>query len=346
MLHTNNPIIKHKAGLLNLAEELGNVSKACKVMGFSRDTFYRYQELAQEGGVDALISRSKRTPNLKNRIDPAIEKAVLDYAVEQPAHGQHRTSNELRKTGIFVSGSGVRSIWLRHGVESFKKRLQALEDKVAKEGILLTDSQIAALERKKIDDEASGEIETHHPGYLGSQDTFYVGNLKGVGRIYQQTFVDTYSKVAFAKLYTSKTPITSADLLNDKVLPFFTQQQLPMLRILTDRGTEYCGRMDQHDYQLYLAINDIDHTKTKAQSPQTNGICERFHKTILQEFYQVTFRKKLYATLEELQKDLDEWMKYYNNERTHQGKVCCGRTPLETLLDGKKVWAEKNLAQI
>lgn len=346
MLHTNNPIIKHKAGLLNLAEELGNVSKACKVMGFSRDTFYRHQELAQEGGVDALISRSKRTPNLKNRIDPAIEKAVLDYAVEQPAHGQHRTSNELCKTGIFVSGSGVRSIWLRHGVESFKKRLRALEEKVAKEGILLTDNQIAALERKKIDDEASGEIETHHPGYLGSQDTFYLGNLKGVGRIYQQTFVDTYSKVAFAKLYTSKTPITSADLLNDKVLPFFTQQQLPMLRILTDRGTEYCGRMDQHDYQLYLAINDIDHTKTKAQSPQTNGICERFHKTILQEFYQVTFRKKLYATLEELQKDLDEWMKYYNNERTHQGKVCCGRTPLETLLDGKKVWAEKNLAQI
>lgn len=346
MLHTNNPIIKHKAGLLNLAEELGNVSKACKVMGFSRDTFYRYQELTQEGGVDALINRSKRTPNVKNRVDSATEKAVLDYSLEQPAHGQHRTSNELRKVGVFVSGSGVRSIWLRHGVESFKKRLQALEEKVANEGILLTDSQIAALERKKIDDEASGEIETHHPGYLGSQDTFYVGNLKGVGRIYQQTFVDTYSKVAFAKLYISKTPITSADLLNDRVLPFFTQQQLPMLRILTDRGTEYCGRMDQHDYQLYLAINDIDHTKTKAQSPQTNGICERFHKTILQEFYQVTFRKKLYVTLEELQKDLDEWMKYYNNTRTHQGKVCCGRTPMETLLDGKKVWAEKNLAQI
>jgi len=346
MLHTTNPIIKHKAGLLNLAEELGNVSKACKIMGFSRDTFYRYQELAQEGGVDALIDRTKRKPNVKNRVDESIEKAVLDYAVNQPAHGQHRTSNELRKQGIFVSGSGVRSIWVRHGVENFKKRLQALEAKVAAEGILLTDSQIAALERKKLDDEVCGEIETHHPGYLGSQDTFYVGNLKGVGRIYQQTFVDTYSKVAFAKLYTSKTPITSADILNDRVLPFFDQHQLPMLRILTDRGTEYCGRMDQHDYQLYLAINDIDHTKTKAQSPQTNGICERFHKTILQEFYQVTFRKKLYSTLEELQKDLDEWIKYYNNERTHQGKMCCGRTPLETLFDGKRIWAEKNLAQI
>jgi transposase InsO family protein len=346
MLHTTNPIIKHKAGLLNLAEELGNVSKACKIMGFSRDTFYRYQELAQDGGVEALIDRSKRKPNVKNRVDESIEKAVLDYAINQPAHGQHRTSNELRKQGIFVSGSGVRSIWVRHGVENFKKRLHALEAKVASEGILLTDSQIAALERKKLDDEACGEIETHHPGYLGSQDTFYVGNLKGVGRIYQQTFVDTYSKIAFAKLYTSKTPITSADILNDRVLPFFGQHQLPMLRILTDRGTEYCGRMDQHDYQLYLAINDIDHTKTKAQSPQTNGICERFHKTILQEFYQVTFRKKLYDKLEELQKDLDEWIKYYNNERTHQGKMCCGRTPLVTLLDGKKIWTEKNLAQI
>ena len=346
MLHTSNPIIKHKAGLLNLAEELGNVSKACKVMGVSRDTFYRYQELVEDGGVDSLISKSRRTPNFKNRVDEQTEQAVLVHAVDYPAHGQARTSNELRKQGVFVSGSGVRSIWLRHNLENFKKRLAALEEKVEKEGVILTDEQVAALERKKQDDEACGEIETHHPGYLGSQDTFYVGNLKGVGRIYQQTFVDTYSKIAFAKLYTTKTPITSADVLNDRVLPFFEAQELPMLRILTDRGTEYCGKVEQHDYQLYLAINDIDHTKTKARHPQTNGICERFHKTILNEFYQVTFRKKLYDSLEMLQKDLDEWLDYYNNERTHQGKMCCGRTPMETLIDGKQIWAEKNLAQI
>ncbi len=179
---------------------------------------------------------------------------------------------------------------------------------------------------------------------MGSQDTFYVGNLKGVGRVYQQTFVDTYSKVVFAKLYTMKTAITAADTLNDKVLPFFQSHGLPMLRILTDRGTEYCGKVENHDYQMYLAINDIDHTKTKVKSPQTNGICERFHKTILQEFYQITFRKHLYMSLEELQKDLDEWLDYYNNERTHQGKICCGRTPIETLIDGKLVWAEKNLS--
>ncbi|MDH1472841.1 IS481-like element ISSod13 family transposase [Shewanella sp. GD03713] len=346
MLHSNNPIIKHKTGLLNLAEELSNVSRACKVMGVSRDTFYRYRELVDDGGVDALIEKSRRSPNLKNRVEEAVEQAVMEYAIEFPAHGQHRTSNELRKKGVFVSGSGVRSIWLRHDLENFKKRLKALEAKVARDGIQLTDEQIAALERKKHDDEACGEIETAHPGYLGSQDTFYVGNLKGVGRIYQQTYVDTYCKVAHCKLYTTKTPITAADLLNDKVLPFYESQQLPVLRILTDSGTEYCGKVEHHDYQLYLAINDIDHTKTKAMSPQTNGICERFHKTILNEFYQVTFRKKLYQTLEELQKDLDEWLSYYNNERTHQGKMCNGRTPVETLIDGKRVWAEKNLTRI
>lgn len=264
--------------------------------------------------------------------------------MEYPAYGQ--TSNELRKQGVFISGSGVRSVWLRHNLENFKKRLHALEQKVAQEGIMLNDNQIAALEKKKHDDEACGEIETAHPGYLGSQDTFYVGNLKGVGRIYQQTFVDTYSKVAHCKLYVTKTPITAADLLNDKVLPFYNEHHLPMLRILTDRGTEFCGVVEKHDYQLYLAINDIEHTKTKAMSPQTNGICERFHKTILNEFYTITFRKKLYSDLATLQVDLDNWLYYYNNERTHQGKMCCGRTPMETLLDGKRIWEEKNLNQI
>ncbi|MEW8214742.1 MAG: IS481 family transposase, partial [Candidatus Thiodiazotropha endolucinida] len=249
--------------------------------------------------------------------------------------------DNLRYQGVFISSSGVRCIWLRHQLARFKDRLRSLEEKVAQEGIILTEAQIAALEKKKHDDEASGEIETAHPGYLGSQDTFYVGTLKGVGRIYQQTFVDTYSKLAFAKLFTTKTPITAADLLNDRVLPFFEEHELPMLRILTDRGTEYCGKAETHDYQLYLALNDIEHTKTKAKSPQTNGICERFHKTILQEFFQTTFRKKIYSDVESLQTDLDEWLRYYNNERTHQGKMCCGRTPMDTLEDGKQVWQEK-----
>jgi len=341
MLHTSEKIIKNKVGLLNLAEELQNISKACKVMGFSRETFYRYKKAVDDGGIENLIDKTRRKPNLINRVDEATEKAVLDHAIEFPAFGQVRVSNELRKRGVFVSSSGVRSIWIRNNLETFKKRLVALEKKSADEGLVLTESQITALERKKDDDLACGEIETAHPGYLGSQDTFYVGNLKGVGRIYQQTFVDTYSKVAFCKLYTTKTPITAADTLNERVMPFFEANEMAILRMLTDRGTEYCGKVERHDYELYLAVNDIEHTKTKARHPQTNGICERFHKTILQEFYQVTFRKKIYSSLDELQKDLDDWLAYYNGERTHQGKMCCGRTPMETFLDGKRIWQEK-----
>ena len=311
-------IIRTKVGLLNLAEELGNVSKACQMMGLSRDTFYRYKSAMEEGGVDALLDKSRRVPNQKNRVDVRIEERVCELAVENPALGQVRVSNELRKEGLFIWPGGVRSVWLRHDLQTFKLRLKALEAKVAEGGVVLTEAQVAALERKQEDDVACGEIETAHPGYLGSQDTFYVGTLKGVGRVYQQTFVDTYSKVACCKLYTTKTPITSADLLNDRVLPLFEESGMGLLRVLTDRGTEYCGKAEHHEYQLYLAMSDIDHTKTKAKSPQTNGICERFHKTLLNEFYQIAFRKKIYESIEVLQQDLDEWVNHYNHEGSVQ----------------------------
>jgi len=183
-------------------------------------------------------------------------------------------------------------------------------------------------------------------GYLGVQDTFYVGVIKGVGRISQQTFIDTYSAYGFAKQYMTKQPINSADMLNDLVLPFFEYYGIPLLRVLTDRGTEYCGRADTHDFQLYLALNYIDHTKTKAKSPQTNGICERFNKTILDEFYKVAFRKKIDLSVEELQKDLDHWLNKYNADIPHQGKRCQGRTPMQTFLDNLNVAKEKSLNQI
>ena len=243
--------------------------------------------------------------------------------------------------GIFISPGGIRSVWLRNDLETKKKRLKALEAKVAQDGIVLTEAQVVALEKAKQEKEAYGEIETEHPGYLGSQDTFYVGTIKGVGRIYQQTFIDTYTRVAFAKLYLQKQAIQAADLLNDRVIPFFEEHDIPLLRMLTDRGTEYCGKPDQHDYQLYLAIEDIDHTKTKAKSPQTNGICERFHRTILEEFYQIAFRKKIYRSLEELQHDLDAWIASYNTERPHSGRYCYGKTPMETFNDSLKIAKDK-----
>lgn len=330
-------IIKPKLGLLDLAKQLGNVSQACKVMGYSRDTFYRYQELYAHGGEEALHEISRRKPIEKNRVPDYIEDAVVRLATENPALGQKRASHELQRQGILISSSGVRSVWLRHDLETFRKRLKALEAKSAQDGILLTEDQLKCLEKLKDQKEAMGEIETECPGYLGAQDTYFVGTMKGVGRIYQQTFIDTYTRVAFAKLYTEKTAITAAHALNDAVLPWFAEQEVAVLRILTDRGTEYCGKVEEHAYQLFLSVENIDHSKTKARSPQTNGICERFHKTMKSEFYDVAFRRKLYRTLEELQSDVNEWLKQYNELRPHSGPRCYGKTPMQTFNDSKKL---------
>jgi transposase InsO family protein len=330
---TEQKLIKNKLGLLELAGYLKNVSEACRVMGYSRDTFYRVKNAYDEGGIDSLKEQNRRVPNLRNRIPEDVEEAILAITLEDPSLGQKRVSDMLRRRGIFVSAAGVRCVWLRHNLERFQKRLKALEVHVAKAGSVLTESQMKAMERAKEEKISLGEIETEHVGYLGAQDTYYVGNIKGVGRIYQQTFIDTYSSVAMAKVYTSKHPINSADFLNDRVIPFFDEKGVHLLRILTDRGTEYCGNPTTHEYQLFLALNDIEHTRTRAMRPQSNGICERFHKTVGDEFYSIAFRRKIYLTLDELQKDLDTWMERYNTERTHQGKRCLGRTPMDTFTD-------------
>lgn len=334
-------VIKNKVGLLKLGKELGNVSRACKIFGYSRDSFYRFKELYERGGELALQELTRRKPCPKNRVGAEVEEAVCQMALEKPAWGQLRVSNELRAQGVFISPCGVRCVWQRHDLETFQKRLKALEAKVAQEHIVLTEDQLKALEKAKEEKEAHGEIETEHPGYLGAQDTFYIGTLEGVGRIYQQTFIDTYAKVAMAKLYDRKNALVAADLLNDRVLPFFEEHGVPLLRILTDRGSEYCGNREYHEYELYLQVEGIEHTKTKTKSPQTNGICERFQRTVLNEFYQVAFRTKVYSSVEELQVDLDTWLSEYNEKRPHSGKYCYGKTPIQTFLDAIPMTREK-----
>jgi len=338
-------VLKAKLGLLELGKQLGNISQACRVMGYSRQTYYDYQGLVEKGGPVALAEVSRRKPNLANRFPPEVEEAIVAKTMAHPTWGQKRIADQLLlDDDIRVSAGGVRCVWQRRDLRRKEDRLRALEALSAQNGTILTEEQKEALEDALEEKKAHGQFESEHPGYCGAQDTFYVGTLKGVGRIYQQTFIDTYSKVGFAKLYQSKTALTAADMLNDRVIPFFDEQGIPLVRVLTDRGTEYCGTPD-HEYELYLSVEDIAHTRTKAYSPQTNGICERFHKTILDEFYRVTFRRKRYETLAALQEDLDAWMNEYNNQRTHQGRWCFGKTPMRTFLDSLSLARDKMLGQ-
>ena len=331
-------VIKRKLNILELGETLGNISDACRKLGVSRRHYYDIKSAIEEEGLEGLLEKSRKAPRLANRVAPEVEQRVLDYSLEFPTQGQKRVANELKKQGIQISDGGVRSIWLRHDLQISSLRLKRLEKWSAENNNILTESQVQALEQAKEEKEAHGEIETPHPGFLLGQDTCYIGYIKGVGKIYQQTAIDTHSNVGFAKIYSDKTALTAADILNDKILPFFDSQNMNLLRILTDRGTEYCGRVETHPYQLFLHLNNIEHSRTKVRHPQTNGSTERLNQIVQNEFYKVAFRKKVYTSIEEIQTDLDEFMNFYNNERTNQGKHCQGRTPMQTFKDGKLLY--------
>lgn len=331
-------IISRKVNIVELAQTLGNISEACRNLGVSRQHYYDIKSAINEDGIEGLLEKSRKAPRLANRISPEVEKRILDYSLEFPTHGQVRVENELKANGIRISAGGVRGVWARHGLLRKGDRLKRLEKFAAESRNVLTEAQVVALENAKEQKEAHGEIETFHPGFLFGQDTYYVGYIKGVGKIYQQTGIDTYSNMGFAKLYLDKSAITAADFLNDKVLPFFDIEQIRLLRVLTDRGTEYSGKVEQHPYQLFLHLNDIEHSRTKAFHPQTNGCTERLNQIIQDEFYAVAFRKTMYTSIDQIQADLDAFMTSYNEKRTNQGKRCLGRTPKQTWDDGYELY--------
>jgi transposase InsO family protein len=325
---------RRKLNLLELANELGNVSEACRRIGYSREQFYEIRRNYQTFGSQGLLDKVRGPKNPHpNRASEEQEKAVLDYTLEYPTHGALRVSQQLALCGVNVGVGAVRGIWHRHNLMLKHQRLLFLEQHYRNNSIELTDNHIKLLE--KFDPEfRERHIKADFSGYLVAMDTFMVGNLKGIGKIYLQTVVDCHSRFAFGHLYTSKYPVTAVHVLNDKVLPFFEEHNCRIMRILTDNGPEYCGRLDRHPFELFLQLEDIEHRKTPIRRPQSNGIVERLHKTLLDEHFRLQGRIKFYESLEEMQSDLDSYLLVYNYERAHQGRNMNGRTPHQAFVEG------------
>ena len=331
---TKDKVARRKLSLLQLASELENVSKACRIMGYSRQQFYEIRRNYQTYGADGLIDRlpGPRGPH-PNRVAKEVEEAILAHSLDHPTHGALRVAQELVLKGIQVSSGGVRGVWSRHNLLTRHERLLRLENHVAKRSIKLTDEQIRLLERFS-PEFRERHIETRHTGDLVAVDTFFVGHLKGVGKVYLQSAIDCHSRYAWGRLYTSKLPVTAVHLLNNDVLPTFEAHKATINTILSDNGREFCGRPDRHPYELFLQLEGIEHRTTRVKRPQSNGFVERLHRTLLDEHFRVMGRKKFYETVDEMQTDLDAYLVRYNTRRPHQGRNMNGRTPKKAFRDG------------
>lgn len=334
MTTTTDKVARRKLSLLELAADLDNVSKACKVMGYSRQQFYEIRRNFQTFGAQGLVDRLPGTKGPHpNRVAPEIETAILGHALAHPCHGATRVEQELRMRGLQVSSGGVRGVWMRNGLLTKHERLLRLEKQTAERKISLSEEQVRLLERFS-PEFRERHIEAPHTGSLVAVDTFHVGTLKGIGKIYLQTAIDCHSRHAWARLYPSKLPITAVHLMNNDVLPTFEAASAKIEVVLSDNGREFCGRPDRHPYELFLQLEEIEHRTTRVKRPQSNGIVERFHRTLLDEHFRVEGRKTWFDTIEEMQTVLDEYLAGYNQRRPHQGRGMKGRTPARAFRDG------------
>lgn len=331
---TEKKVARRKLSLLELASELSNVSRACKVMGYSRQQFYEIRRNFQTYGAEGLIDRlpGARGPH-PNRVAAEIEEAILDHALAHPCHGCTRVEQELRLKGVQVSSGGVRGVWQRHNLLTKHERLLRLEQATAERQLTLSDEQMRLLERFS-PEFRERHIEAPHTGALVAVDTFFVGTLKGVGKLYLQTAIDCHSRHAWARLYPNKLPVTAVHLMNGDVIPTFEEHGSTIDTVLSDNGREFCGRPDQHPYELYLQLEEIEHRTTRVKRPQSNGIVERFHRTLLDEHFRVEGRRTWFETIEEMQTVLDDYLVAYNTRRPHQGRGMNGRTPAKAFIEG------------
>lgn len=343
-MSTREQLIKARLGMLALADELKNIAKACKLAGVSRSHFYEIKKAYETFGKDGLAPKPRRRPRMPNQTPPELERQILAMTEQYPTYSYVRLADQLKLVGVGASIAAVRYVWQRHGLSTRFARLLWLERRSAEGGVVLTERLKRLLQRAQArSQDPEAHVESSRPGYLLCQDTYYVGTIKGVGRIYLQSVVDAFCSHAFGKLYLSKLPMTAVDVLHDRVLPFYDGHGVAVEHLLTDNGREFCGRPLQHPYELFLAVNQIEHRNTKVHAPYTNGFCERFHRTVSDEFFKVKFRQKWYTGLAELQEDLDAWLAEYNTERPHHGYRTQGRTPRQAFLDGLATMPKEEL---
>jgi len=333
-MSTTEKLIKARMGMLALAEQLNNVSAACRRAGISRSHYYEIKEAFEKFGAEGLAPQTKRKPRMPNQTPPELEAQILEMTERYPTYSYLRISDQLKLVGIGVSPSTVRAVWQRVGLTLRIHRLLWLEQKTAAQGGILTERQIRLLQKHRGRTDPEQHVEAPYPGYLLCQDTYFIGTIKGIGKIYMQSVVDAHCSLGFAKLYLSKVPMTAVDVLDDRVLPFYEEHAAEVEHLLTDNGREYCGRELKHHFELFLAISQIGHRRTEVRSPQTNGFCERFHRTVKEEFFSSAFRQTLYQSVAQLQQDLDRYLDFYNRERAHRGYRTQGRTPYQTFLEG------------
>lgn len=322
-------VARQKLSVLELALTLGNVSEACRIKDVSRTQFYEYKRRFQTHGLEGLKDLPPIHKTHPFTTPPEEVERLLVVSLEHPTWGCVKLSSMLKLEGITISSPTIQNILIKNGMASRFERLLKLEEKAAQHALELSPEQIALIEKANPCFKER-HVESSKPGELLSQDTFYVGVLKGVGRVYLHAVVDTYGSYAFGFLHTSKQPEAAVAVLHNQALPFYQDLDLDVNAILTDNGREFCGK-ETHPYELYLQLNDIEHRTTRVRRPQTNGFVERFNRTVLDEFFRTAFRTKFYESVEALQSDLDIWLVHYNTERPHQGYRNLGRRPVDTI---------------
>ena len=327
-------IASYKYSVLQHARKYNNITYTCKTFNLSRTAYYKWLKRFSKLGYLGLQDKKKAKPKMPNQIKKDKEKIILNYIIEYPTHGPRRIANELSQQGNKISETGVYNVLRRRQLNLRLDRLFYAQDK--SDNPVITERYLREVAKRK-----EKHIHAYYPGYLFCQDTFYVGTIKGLGRIYQQAGIDAYSSFGFAKVYTDKMAISAINFLKTKVLPVYRQLNIPLDRILTDNGKEYTTHWvnSKHEYEKFLKQNRIRHTKIKPRTPQSNGIVERFNRTLLEEFYQIAMMKKVYSSLDQLQDDLDKFIYYYNFKRTNQGYRLKGKIPYQKFLDSKRKYA-------